>query len=74
MGVLPLSQTALETRQAFRAEGITRARTEGVRFGPPPKLTEGQVAELCLERAAVVRFRDLVEQYGLSRASVYRLL
>ncbi len=49
-------------------------RIKGVRFGPPPKLTGDQVDELRRERAAGVRIRDLVEKYGLSRASVYRLL
>lgn len=51
-----------------------RARTEGVRFGPPPKLTENQVSGLRRERAGVVRTRSLAEMYGLSRVSVYRLL
>ena len=61
-------------RKERQAEGISRARAEGVRFGPLPKLTEDKVAELRRERAAGVRTRDLAEKYGLSRASVYRLL
>ena len=60
-------------RKERQADGILRARTEGVSFGPPPKLTEDQITELRRERAADVRIRDLTEKYGLSRASVYRL-
>ncbi len=61
-------------RKERQAEGISRARTEGVRFGPSPKLAGDQVDELRRERAAGVRIRDLMEKYGLSKASVYRLL
>lgn len=57
-----------------QAEGISRARSEGVRFGPPSKLTEDQTTEPCIERAAGARIRDLAEKYELSRANVYRLL
>ena len=61
-------------RKERQAEGISRARDEGVRFGPSPKLTDDQVSELRRERAAGVRIRNLVEKYGMSRASIYRLL
>ena len=61
-------------RKERQAEGVTGARTEGLRFGPPPKLTGNQVAELRRERAAGVRIRDLAEKYELSLASVCRLL
>ena len=69
-----VAEFEVHLRKERQAEGISRARTEGVRFGPPPKLTEDQVAELRRERAAGVRIRDLAKQYGLSRSSVYRLL
>ena len=69
-----VAEFEVHLRKERQAEGISRARTEGVRFGPPSKLTDDQVAELRRERAAGVRIRDLAKQYGLSRSSVYRLL
>ncbi len=69
-----VAEFEVHLRKERQAEGISRARTEGVRFGPPPKLTEDQIAELRRERDAGVRIRDLAEKYGLSRASIYRLL
>ncbi len=61
-------------RKERQAEGISRARIEGVRCGPPPKLTKDPIAELRRKRTAGVRIRELTEQYGLSRASIYRQL
>ncbi len=69
-----VAEFEVHLRKERQAEGISRAQAEGVRFGPPPKLSEDQVAELRREHAAGVRIRDLSEKYGLSRASVYRLL
>ena len=69
-----VAEFEVHLRKERQAEGISRARTEGVRFGPPRKLTEDQVAELRRERDAGVGIRDLAEKYELSRASIYRLL
>ena len=69
-----VAEFEVHLRKERQAEGISRARNEGVRFGPPSKLTEDQIAGLRRERAAGVRIRDLSEKYGLSRASIYRLL
>ncbi len=69
-----VAEFEIHLRKERQAEGIARARAEGVRFGPPLKLTADQVDELRREWAAGVRIRDLMEKYGMSRASIYRLL
>ena len=46
----------------------------GVRFGAKPKLTENQIAEMKQKRSQGVLIKDLMNEYKLSKASVYRLM
>ncbi|MCF7971168.1 MAG: Hin recombinase [Methylococcaceae bacterium] len=41
---------------------------------PKSKLTPEQVEELKRKRAEGVKIKDLMESFGLSKASIYRLL
>ena len=46
----------------------------GVKFGAKPKLTDDEVIEMRQKRESGVLIRELMKEYGLSKASVYRLL
>lgn len=55
-------------------EGIEKAKNRGVKFGRQPKLSEKQLATLKKEFSeGRVGKTDLAKQYGISRASLYRL-
>jgi DNA invertase Pin-like site-specific DNA recombinase len=64
--------TALRAER--QKEGILKARQNGVAFGRKAKLTEGQVEEMRQKRKQGVLIKELMSEYGLSKASVYRLL
>lgn len=67
-----------EFENAIRAErqtdGIAKAKDKGVVFGAKPKLTERQVMEMRKKRDDGVLIKNLMKEYGISKASVYRLL
>ena len=54
-------------------EGIQAARASGKHVGRPCGLNEKQIKSLKAKRAKGVSVRDLMNQFNLSRASVYRL-
>ena len=45
-----------------------------MKFGAKPKLTDDEVIEMRQKRESGVLIRKLMKEYGLSKASVYRLL
>ncbi|ACN14894.1 ResR [Desulforapulum autotrophicum HRM2] len=57
-------------------EGIQSAKTKGVKFGRKAKLAPEQVAEIKtrLEANPLVKKVDLMEEYSISRATLYRVL
>jgi DNA invertase Pin-like site-specific DNA recombinase len=55
-------------------EGIVAAQARGVQFGRGKRLSPVQVAALCRQRAQGVLIRDLMAQYGLKKAAIYRYL
>jgi DNA-binding IclR family transcriptional regulator len=46
----------------------------GVVFGPKNKLSPEQLDQLRAKRAAGVLIKDLMKEFNLSKASIYRLL
>jgi len=58
----------------LKKEGIKKAQRMGVKFGAKPKLTDDEVIEMRQKRESGVLIRELMKEYGLSKASVYRLL
>lgn len=54
--------------------GIKKAKNNGVTFGRKAKLTDIQIEELHYKCSNGVLIKDLMANYGLSKASVYRLL
>jgi DNA invertase Pin-like site-specific DNA recombinase len=65
-------ETAL--RKERQTDGIAKAKAQGVQFGAKPKLTSQQLIELKQKRADGVKIKNLMTDYGLSKASIYRLL
>ncbi len=63
-----------DLRKDRQADGISLARKKGVKFGRKKALTETQVQELRQKRTDGLLIKDLMEQYKLSKASVYRAL
>ena len=69
-----LAQFENELRKERCEEGRKAAVARGVRFGAPKKLETNQVEEMREKRKSGVLIKDLMKEYGLSKASVYRLM
>lgn len=69
-----ISEFENDIRRERQIDGIKHSLERGVKFGAKPKLTDTQVEEMRLKRASGVLIRDLMKDYGISKASVYRLL
>ena len=69
-----IAEFETELRKERQMEGIERAKSAGVQFGRKAKLTDEQVQEMHQKRANGVLIKDLMQEYDLSKASVYRLL
>lgn len=69
-----IAQFETELRKERQVDGIAAAQSRGVQFGRKAKLTDEQIAELRQRRADGVLIKDLMSEFGLSKASVYRLL
>ena len=65
-------ETALRSERQM--EGIEKAKQNGVKFGRQPKLSNEKLQEMRQKRADGVLIKNLMSEYGLSKASVYRLL
>ena len=55
-----------------RNEGTQRAKEKGVRFGRKPKLSENQIAELLAADRAGESSKELMQRFGISKATFYR--
>ena len=66
----------LETnlRHERQMVGIKAAQAKGVHFGGKKRLTLAQVGTLCQQRAQSLLIRELMAQYGLKKAAIYRYL
>ena len=69
-----INQFETEIRSERQMDGILKAKQKGVRFGAQRKLAAGQITELRKKRAAGVLIKNLMKEYGLSKASIYRYL
>lgn len=63
-----------DLRKERQADGIALAKENGVRLGRKATLSGGQVEEMRRKRLDGVKIKGLMEEYGLSKASIYRLL
>ncbi len=69
-----IAEFETEIRKERQMEGISKAKSKGVKFGAKPKLTDGEVEEMRKKRSKGVLIKNLMKEYGLSKASIYRLL
>jgi DNA invertase Pin-like site-specific DNA recombinase len=69
-----IAQFETEIRAERQIDGITKAKKNGVRFGAQRKLSEEQIKELKRKRKDGVLIKTLMQNYKLSKASVYRYL
>ena len=63
-----------DLRKERQADGIALAKRKGVQFGRRHALTQEQVNELRCKRAGGIKIIDLMTEYKISKASVYRAL
>jgi DNA invertase Pin-like site-specific DNA recombinase len=63
-----------ELRKERQADGIALAKKRGVQLGRRKSLTQKQVAELRQRRHEGIKIVELMKDFGISKASVYRAL
>ncbi|MGD9171300.1 MAG: recombinase family protein, partial [Candidatus Thiodiazotropha sp.] len=63
-----------DLRTERQAEGIAKAKENGVKFGRPPKLTESRKQEIYSRRMAGAAIGQLAKEFGLGEASIYRAI
>ncbi|MGZ8957948.1 MAG: recombinase family protein [Methylosarcina sp.] len=63
-----------DIRRERQIDGIAKAKDKGVKFGAKAKLSNQQLSEMKRKRSEGVLIKDIMAEYDLSKASVYRLL
>lgn len=69
-----IGQFETEIRAERQMDGIKKAKDRGVQFGKRPALTENQIVELRDKRANGTLIKDLMAEFCLSKATIYRYL
>ena len=69
-----IAQFETELRAERQRDGIQKARERGIQFGQQKKLNQEQVAKLQERRRQGVLIKTLMQDYGISKTSVYRYL
>jgi len=69
-----IGQFETEIRAERQMEGIQKAKQKGVVFGRQKKLSDNDVEQLKEKREQGTLIKDLMKEYGLSKASIYRYL
>ncbi len=69
-----IGQFETEIRSERQMEGVQKAKQRGVQFGRKKQLSEQDVEQLREKRGQGVLIKDLMKEYGLSKASIYRYL
>ena len=69
-----IGQFETEIRAERQIEGIEKAKSRGVSFGREKKMTPEQTKEMKLKRQNGTLIKNLMKEYGLSKAIVYRYL
>jgi DNA invertase Pin-like site-specific DNA recombinase len=69
-----IAEFETELRKERQMEGIAKAKSKGIQFGRRAKLTDDQVVEMRQKRKDGFLIKELMAEYELSKASVYRLL
>ena len=69
-----IGQFETEIRKERQMEGIAKAKNKGVYSGRKNKLDEVKIVELKQKRQDGVLIKDLMKEFNISKASVYRYL
>ena len=69
-----IAQFETEIRAERQMDGIQKAKAQGVKFGRKKTLAKEQIVELHHRRDQGVLIKTLMQDYSLSKASVYRYL
>jgi DNA invertase Pin-like site-specific DNA recombinase len=69
-----IAQFETELRAERQLDGIKKARERGVHFGRTKQLTAPQILTLQRKRKKGVLIKTLMQEFALSKASVYRYL
>ena len=69
-----IAQFETEIRSERQMDGINKAKQAGISFGRRKSLNAQQIVELKTKRQNHVLVKDLMREYGISEASVYRYL
>lgn len=69
-----IAEFETEIRKERQTEGIAKAKERGTRFGAKAKLSDEQIQQMAIDRSAGSTVPELIKKYGVSKASVYRLL
>lgn len=63
-----------DLRTERQAEGIAKAKQNGVKFGRPPKLSDSKKQEIYSKRMAGATIGQLAKEFNLGEATIYRTL
>jgi len=69
-----ISQFENEIRTERQMEGIIKAKEKCVSFGRKYQLTADNIADLKAKRQAGILIKELMREYKLSKATIYRYL
>ena len=69
-----IGQFETEIRSERQMDGIQKAKENGVQFGRKRKLQQKEYEELQQKREKGILIKNLMKEYNLSKASVYRYL
>lgn len=63
-----------DLRKERQADGIAMAKSRGIHLGRKPALSQEQIQELKQKRQEGILIRELMAEYRISKASVYRFM
>ena len=69
-----INQFETEIRAERQLDGINKAKEKGVRFGASRKLNAEQIKAIYEKRKSGVLIKNLMSEFKLSKASIYRYL
>ena len=69
-----ISQFETEIRSERQMDGILKAKERGIKFGKKKSLTSNQLSELKQKRDEGIKIKNLMQEFNLSKATIYRYL
>lgn len=69
-----INQFETEIRAERQLDGINKAKEKGVRFGASRKLNAEQIKEIHEKRKSGELIKNLMSEFKLSKATIYRYL